>query len=421
MRPLRHDTRYVNGPSYKTWRLPVEVMSTLHRLASQLLSDMSLDKNTGYLFDLPAFFTAKALNVAIPGGPKYEPLFREGLNNDEEDWNEFNDIHKVILRNPVRTEYRVAFPHLYNSRPRAIKLVNYHNVSSALVKADDPDLPAYYFDPALNPISAFRTSAASSSAAAALKAKAAGIDTIRVTNLDCDDDMDVAGGEDVESGPVMSDGEGGNENGSGGDVAGLDNNHNNHGAASSSSAAVPSRMLHSLSGGYSSVHGRWASAALHSVVDLGSDEDSFALPDGAVAILDDDALYGDNTAAGISLYFAPRPFNMRSGRTRRSLDIPLVKSWYQERAPQGLPVKVRVSYQKLLKGWVYNELHHAHPRAVNKKQLLRTLKGTKFFQVRRGAAEGWLRHVWVACIAVILITVNNVLPSYVPHRCRLRS
>jgi len=29
------------------------------------------------LFDKKSFYTAKALNVAIPGGPKFEPLYRD--------------------------------------------------------------------------------------------------------------------------------------------------------------------------------------------------------------------------------------------------------------------------------------------------------------------------------------------------------
>ena len=40
---------------------------------------------------------------------------------------------------------------------------------------------------------------------------------------------------------------------------------------------------------------------------------------------------------------------MRSGRTRRIIDVPLVKTWYREHCPAGMPVKVRVSYQKLRK------------------------------------------------------------------------
>lgn len=51
-------------------------MANLHRLANQMLSDI-VDKNYYYLFDLKSFFTAKALNVAIPGGPKFEPLYRD--------------------------------------------------------------------------------------------------------------------------------------------------------------------------------------------------------------------------------------------------------------------------------------------------------------------------------------------------------
>ena len=62
-------------------------MANLYRLASQLVTDMSSDANASYLFDARSFFTAKALNVAIPGGPKFEPLHRE-VDVDEEDWNE---------------------------------------------------------------------------------------------------------------------------------------------------------------------------------------------------------------------------------------------------------------------------------------------------------------------------------------------
>lgn len=83
-------------------------------------------RNYWYLFDKKAFFTAKALNVAMPGGPKFEPLFRD-MDRDEEDWNEFNDINKIIIRHQIRSEYRVAFPYLYNSRPRAVHLATYHH------------------------------------------------------------------------------------------------------------------------------------------------------------------------------------------------------------------------------------------------------------------------------------------------------
>lgn len=68
----------VNGPSYKRWKLPLPVMNTLYRLAGQLLSDLN-DANYFYLFDPNALITAKSLNLCMPGGPKFEPLFRCAL------------------------------------------------------------------------------------------------------------------------------------------------------------------------------------------------------------------------------------------------------------------------------------------------------------------------------------------------------
>ena len=44
------DSKWVNGSSYRKWRLPVDVMANLYRLANQLLSDL-VDRNYFYLFD----------------------------------------------------------------------------------------------------------------------------------------------------------------------------------------------------------------------------------------------------------------------------------------------------------------------------------------------------------------------------------
>ncbi|OQR97218.1 pre-mRNA-processing-splicing factor 8 [Achlya hypogyna] len=272
------DSKYINGPSYRRWKLPVPIMSNLHRLASQLMSDL-IDPNYQYLFDKQSFFTAKALNVAIPGGPKFEPLYRD-LDQDDEDWNEFNDINKIIIRHQIRTEYRVAFPYLYNSRPRAVHIQPYHAPALCYIKAEDPDLPAFYFDPIINPISQFRINSAGK--------------------------------------------------------------------------AAPS--------------------------DTEDDDDDFQMPLGFAPILSNEDLHTEHTASGIALYWAPRPFNLRAGKTRRALDVPLVNKWFQEHCPPGQPVKVRVSYQKLLKCWVLNHLHARPPKALNKKYLFKSLKSTKFFQ-----------------------------------------
>lgn len=271
-------------------------MATLHRLANQLLSDLN-DRNYFYLFDLKSFFTSKALNQAIPGGPKFEPLFRDV--EEDEDWNEFNDINKIIIRQPMRTEYRVAFPYLFNNRPRKVAMAPYHAPACVYIKSQDPDLPPFYFDPIINPISAYHTGRDRATAAAA---------------------------------PVED------------------------------------------------------------------DDDDFALPEHVAPLLAETPLYTANTLNGIALYWAPRPFNMRTGHTRRAEDVPLVQTWYREKPPQGYPVKVRVSYQKLLKCWVLNQLHHRPPRALNKKYLFRAFKATKFFQsTTLDWVEAGLQVLFVLC------------------------
>ena len=296
-KPLMYVRKNVNGPSYKTWTLDVGTMSNLYRLASSMVGSM-IDENGKYLFDKRAFFTAKALNVAIPGGPKFEPLYRTA-GVDEEDWNEFNDVNKIIIRNPIRTEYRVAFPQVYNSRPRGVKIAPYHHPSLAYVKAEDLTLPAYHFDVQINPI-------------------------VRVEGArDLDDD----GWEGWDE----------------------------HDFSAFSEDEDPDLPDDSYGSGPS-------------------------LEQGVEPFLGNRPLSNEDTAHGIALYFAPAPFDKRSGRTKRVLDIPLVQRWFMERCPREHPVKVRVSYQKLLKCWVLNQLHSRKEKSVSKKYLFRSLKSTKFFQ-----------------------------------------
>ena len=264
----------VNGPSYKAWSLPLSTMANLHRFGSQLSSRLA-DENYFYLFDSPSFKTSKALNLAIPGGPKFEPLFKDE-DETEADWNEFNDINKIIVRQPLRTEYRIAYPHLYNSRPRSVEMPPYHYPLNAYAPSDDPDLPPFYYGANLNPLSTRGL-----------------IDTPNET--------------DVES------------------------------------VCIP----------------------------------------GLKPVFENVPLFNDLTADAIALYHAPYPFDKRAGRTKRAVDVPLVKKWYQEHCPPGQPVKVRVSYQKLLKNNVKNILKTRKPGTILKKSLIRQLEKTKFFQKTR--------------------------------------
>ncbi|KAK0270700.1 pre-mRNA-splicing factor 8 [Friedmanniomyces endolithicus] len=287
-RPLS-DTSHVNGPSYKEWNLTLPQMATLHRLSNPLLSDIA-DKNYFHLFDLPAFATAKALNVAIPGGPRFEPLYKDVDPNDE-DFGEFNAIDRIIFRAPIRTEYRVAFPYLYNSLPRSVRLGTYSYPQTVYVKTEDPSLPAFYFDPIINPISSR---------------------SVAPKNLTISHEDEIFGA-------------GKNE-------------------------------------------------------EPEDDDGGFSLPDEMEPFMIDHDLYNDDTASAIALWWAPFPFDRRSGKMVRAQDVPLVKQWYLEHVPAGQPVKVRVSYQKLLKTYLLNELHKKPAKAQNKQNLCRSLKSTKFFQ-----------------------------------------
>ncbi|KAI9830294.1 MAG: pre-mRNA-splicing factor 8 [Phylliscum demangeonii] len=278
------DTPHTNGPSYQNWNLTLPQMATLYRLSHQLLSDL-VDKNYFHMFDLNGFFTAKALNVAIPGGPRFEPLYKDVDPNDE-DFGEFNAIDRIIFRAPIRTEYRVAFPFLYNSLPRSVKLSWYSYPQVVYVRAEDPNLPAFYFDPVINPISSR---------------------TVAPKNITISHEDEIFG------------------------------------------------------------------------FGVNEDED-FELPADVEPFLAHEELYTIDTSSAIALWWAPYPFDRRSGRMVRAQDIPLVKQWYLEHCPQNQPVKVRVSYQKLLKTYVLNELHKKKPKAQNKQNLMKTLKGTKFFQ-----------------------------------------
>ncbi|KAI4210309.1 MAG: hypothetical protein LQ351_006833 [Letrouitia transgressa] len=282
-RPLI-DTSHVNGPSYKDWNLSLPQMATLYRLSHQLLSDL-VDKNYFHMFDMDSFRTAKALNVAIPGGPRFEPLYKD-IDPNDEDFGEFNAIDRIIFRSPIRTEYRVAFPFLYNSLPRSVKLGWYSHPQVVYVRAEDPSLPAFYFDPIVNPISSR---------------------SVAPKNITVSHEDEIFG--------------------------------------------------------------------------YGSFEDEeFTLSGEVKPFLIDQELSTSDTSSAIALWWAPYPFNRRSGRMVRAQDVPLVKQWYLEHCPQGQPVKVRVSYQKLLKSYVLNELHKKKPKAQSKQNLMKSLRSTKFFQ-----------------------------------------
>ncbi|KKA30251.1 hypothetical protein TD95_002221 [Thielaviopsis punctulata] len=289
-RPLL-DTPHVNGPSYKTWNLSLQQMATLFRLSRPLISDV-VDKNYFYLFDLPSFFTAKALNVAFPGGAKFEPLYKD-IDPNDEDFGEFNAIDRIIFRTPTRTESRVAYPYLYNSLPRSVHLSWYSHPQVVYSKPESPDLPAFHFDRRLHPISSRN---------------------VKPMNVEISHEDELFG---------------------------VDSNEE-------------------------------------------PEESLFELPPEVQPFLDEEDLENEDTADAIQLWWAPFPFDRRSGRMVRAQDVPLVKQLYLEHPVPNdknrIPIKVSVSYQKLLKTYILNELHEKPAKSQNSQSLLKSLKQTKFFQ-----------------------------------------
>lgn len=309
-KPLK-DTSFVNGPSYRNYRLNLPIMTNLHRLASGLLSDI-VDPNYFYLFDKHAFYTTKALNVALPGGPRFEPLRRDGEDatalEEDEDWNEFNDINKLIIRRQIRTEYRIAFPYLYNNRPNSVSLGCYHLPPTLFVKSEDPTLPAFHYDTMFNRILPRLENTRKRS-----RFNTMDVDTPQITEVPSAEALNSTGNSEKDD-------------------------------------------------------------------ELDSDFVDVQMPESFSPFLDGEALENELTADGLGLLWAPAPFNRRSGQCRRIVDVPIVNSWYQERCPMDVRVKIRVSYQKLLKSYVYNELHRRRPKARARKDLFKALHNTKFFQ-----------------------------------------
>ena len=71
------DPPAVNGPSYRYWPPTLPDMANLYRLGRTLSARP--DNNASYLFDKKLFFTVKALNMAIPGGPVMQMMTTLGF------------------------------------------------------------------------------------------------------------------------------------------------------------------------------------------------------------------------------------------------------------------------------------------------------------------------------------------------------
>ncbi|SGZ58435.1 CIC11C00000005570 [Sungouiella intermedia] len=274
-KPFIDDSTVVNGESYRAWNLDLPTLAALYRLAQPLLPHVT-DANYYYLFNKEAFFTAKSLNVVVPGGPKYEPLYKDKINDrDNEDFTEFNSIDRIIFRIPIKTEYKVAYPYLYNSFVKDVSVSWYHDSINTYVRDQETDTEnksqgrSFNFHLSYNPIIPHNFSTKRSEEA---------LIDFEVEDIELPQDFE----------PLMT------------------------------------------------------------------TSDEKPLP-----------LEPSHTNDAIQLWWAPYPYNRRSGKTIRAQDVALVKAWYKERPPPNAPIKVR-SGSKMA-----NE---------NRAKLLQTLRSTKYFQ-----------------------------------------
>lgn len=271
-KPLADMPEFVNGESYKKWNLNIDMLTNLYRLSSPLVTNV-IDPNYYYLFDRDSFFTAKAINVSLPSGPKFEPLYRFD-DPSKDDFNEFNSLDRIIFRNPIRTEYRVAFPYLFNSFCKSVSASTYHYPNVLFMKDEDSFSPNFNFSFEYNQILPIQNKA---------------------NNYELEfDDNDI----DVDFSPFA----------------------------------------------------------------------------------DEEPLETENIKAAVELYWAPPSFSNRSGRTIRAQDVTIMKDWYLLPPSSDDRVKVKTSYQRLLKGTIINDLQNKRLHEVHRPKLLKVLKRTKFFQ-----------------------------------------
>ena len=189
------------------------------------------------------------------GGLKFEPLYKED-EYENDDWNEFNDVSKVIVRNQIRTEYRIAFPFCTIAGPEKYPWENIIRQHLATLSMKTLDCRHTTLIPLINPISAYNKDYAR-----------------RGTRINTEHDD-----PDEKTGEIYF--------------------------------------------------------------------ENFQLPPDCKPFLSEEPLFFMKTRPmHIVSFIALIPFNERSGRMKRTIDIPLVKRFYREHCPRNFPTKVKVSYQ----------------------------------------------------------------------------
>ncbi|CCW68908.1 unnamed protein product [Phytomonas sp. Hart1] len=357
--PRLVSSNQIHGPRRpRGYYFNIEVVENLLRLAFPIIPILD-DRNYYYLWNLKSFYTAKAMHLAIPRGPKFEPPPSIKQKEDDDDWTEFNDLRRVIHRdNPLNprftmlTERQIAFPFLYGSEVSGVQVAPYRYSASVRVENDDPELPCFSFHPSLNPIKSLEK---------------------KYTERDC------------INGVLCS---------------------------SIVAFALTQQQIRNIDGSGKTDEGKGNEGILPSI----------SLPQNFEPFLSELPLETSQTKAAMTLIFAPKPFNAFEGGLKRRVDVPLCESFYQD-PPDLLTSdtseKTLRSYTQLLKHYVKRHLHknrkHMHSTPddddvkMSGKTRLERLAEIKYF--------ARTKMDWLEAALQLMHQGHNMLVQFINIKC----
>jgi len=133
----------------KNYYFKIQTLNFLKHFASILLSNV-INKNYYYLFDFESFFLSKSLNLTITGGPKFDINKKNIFKNFENISEKILSVFDFPLFDyPIRTEYKIAYPYLYNSDVKKLNDYPYMYDNCVYTRSIDNDIQGFFKDPCL--------------------------------------------------------------------------------------------------------------------------------------------------------------------------------------------------------------------------------------------------------------------------------
>mmetsp|Transcript_44709 Transcript_44709/g.74621 ORF Transcript_44709/g.74621 Transcript_44709/m.74621 type:complete len:2266 (+) Transcript_44709:990-7787(+) len=125
----------------KSYYFNLSTLSILRELSQEIITEI-VDINYYFLFNLESFLIAKSLNLIVPGGPSFEPISTEFTKDDILEKASYT-VHSSMVSYPIRVEYKLDYPYLYNSNVNLIDDKIYLDQLSHIVKIEDIQLPIF--------------------------------------------------------------------------------------------------------------------------------------------------------------------------------------------------------------------------------------------------------------------------------------